>query len=255
MRFQLLDTANLVGMAEVSRQRLNLLSSLRQMAFHSSFWRRVCSIRLLQSKLERTVKSRDSFFLLFFHTCACLSSNGWTYFPLIFYKPVQVQLGMIVCSIVQVMTPNGESIGDITKQFSGLIRELYTTADNFGVKFPIDLSVNMKAILLGAVFLIVSLRELFISPLKDLICFIKSLCRSDIIKLLTVSHLVNETSLLTSERLQWLVIGSILSRNLSNLFSWYFIIFQSFGRVAKIFDEFFERNIENWADFGNFRSF
>ena len=54
------------------------------------------------------------------------------------------------------MTPDGQPIGDITKQFSGLIRELYTTADNFGVKFPMDLSVNMKAILLGAVFLIVS---------------------------------------------------------------------------------------------------
>lgn len=53
-----------------------------------------------------------------------------------------------------VMTPDGQPIGDITKQFSGLIRELYTTADNFGVKFPMDLAVNMKAILLGAVFLI-----------------------------------------------------------------------------------------------------
>ncbi len=54
------------------------------------------------------------------------------------------------------MTPDGQIVGDITKQFSGLLREMYTNADNFGVKFPIDLDVKAKATLLGAVFLIVS---------------------------------------------------------------------------------------------------
>ncbi len=47
--------------------------------------------------------------------------------------------------------------GKITKQWSGLVRELYTDADNFGISFPIDLDVNIKAILLGACFLIVRL--------------------------------------------------------------------------------------------------
>ncbi len=45
-------------------------------------------------------------------------------------------------------------IGVITKQWSGLLREGWTDADNFGVTFPVDLDVRMKAVLLGAVFLI-----------------------------------------------------------------------------------------------------
>ena len=33
---------------------------------------------------------------------------------------------------------------------------MYTKADNFGISFPMDLAVRVKATLLGAVFLIVS---------------------------------------------------------------------------------------------------
>lgn len=46
-------------------------------------------------------------------------------------------------------------VGRITKQWSGLARELFTDADHFGISFPIDLDVNIKAVLLGACFLIV----------------------------------------------------------------------------------------------------
>ena len=55
-----------------------------------------------------------------------------------------------------VKTLDGEEIGKIAKQFSGLIKEYFTDADNFGVQFPMDLDVKMKATMIGAVFLIVS---------------------------------------------------------------------------------------------------
>uniref|UniRef100_A0A6M2DSW2 Phospholipid scramblase n=1 Tax=Xenopsylla cheopis TaxID=163159 RepID=A0A6M2DSW2_XENCH len=45
-------------------------------------------------------------------------------------------------------------IGIISKQWGGLVREFFTDADYFGVSFPIDLDVKMKAVLLGAVFLV-----------------------------------------------------------------------------------------------------
>ncbi|XP_067671242.1 phospholipid scramblase 1-like [Haliotis asinina] len=45
-------------------------------------------------------------------------------------------------------------VGRISKQWSGLVKELFTDTDNFGVTFPMDLDVKMKAVMLGAVFLI-----------------------------------------------------------------------------------------------------
>ncbi|XP_066455393.1 phospholipid scramblase 2-like isoform X1 [Eleutherodactylus coqui] len=45
-------------------------------------------------------------------------------------------------------------VGKICKQWSGLAKELFTTADNFGVQFPMNLDVKMKAVALGACFLI-----------------------------------------------------------------------------------------------------
>ena len=49
---------------------------------------------------------------------------------------------------------DGNEIGKITKKWSGLGKEAFTDADNFGVTFPIDLPLEQKSILLGAVFLI-----------------------------------------------------------------------------------------------------
>lgn len=46
-------------------------------------------------------------------------------------------------------------VGKISKQWSGLLREAFTDADNFGISFPMDLDVRMKAVMLGACFLIV----------------------------------------------------------------------------------------------------
>lgn len=51
----------------------------------------------------------------------------------------------------------GEKVGKISKQWSGMAREIFTDADFFGITFPLDLDVRMKAVLLGATFLIVSI--------------------------------------------------------------------------------------------------
>ncbi|XP_078266281.1 phospholipid scramblase 1-like [Rhinoraja longicauda] len=47
-----------------------------------------------------------------------------------------------------------ESVGKITKQWTGLLREALTIADNFGIQFPLDLDVKVKAVLLAATILI-----------------------------------------------------------------------------------------------------
>ena len=47
-------------------------------------------------------------------------------------------------------------VGKVSKQWTGFVREAFTDADNFGINFPNDLDVKMKAVLLGACFLIVS---------------------------------------------------------------------------------------------------
>lgn len=49
---------------------------------------------------------------------------------------------------------DGESVGKVSKQWSGLLKEMFTEADNFGVTFPMDLDVKVKGTLLAAVFLI-----------------------------------------------------------------------------------------------------
>lgn len=68
-------------------------------------------------------------------------------------------------------------IGKIQKEYSGFVKEMFTAADKFGIeckhcsslkyliyKFvyssvPVDLSVKIKATLIGALFLIVSLNN------------------------------------------------------------------------------------------------
>ncbi|XP_074518333.1 phospholipid scramblase 2-like [Halichoeres trimaculatus] len=45
-------------------------------------------------------------------------------------------------------------VGRISKQWSGLLKEVFTDTDNFGIQFPLDMDVKMKAVLMGACFLI-----------------------------------------------------------------------------------------------------
>ena len=47
-----------------------------------------------------------------------------------------------------------QQIGKITKQWTGALTEMFTDADTFGITFPMDLDVKVKATLLGACFLI-----------------------------------------------------------------------------------------------------
>ncbi|XP_017786101.1 PREDICTED: phospholipid scramblase 2 [Nicrophorus vespilloides] len=45
-------------------------------------------------------------------------------------------------------------VGKISKMWSGLVREMFTDTDFFGITFPMDLDVRMKAVMMGACFLI-----------------------------------------------------------------------------------------------------
>jgi len=55
----------------------------------------------------------------------------------------------------KVMVPDESAeVGRISKQWSGLLKESFTDADNFGISFPMDLDVRVKATMIGAAFLI-----------------------------------------------------------------------------------------------------
>lgn len=47
-----------------------------------------------------------------------------------------------------------QEVGKITKKWSGLMKESFSDADNFGVLFPKTADVSVKAFILGVVFLI-----------------------------------------------------------------------------------------------------
>ena len=44
--------------------------------------------------------------------------------------------------------------GTITKKWSGLLKESFSDADNFGITYAPEWDVKLKALFLGAVFLI-----------------------------------------------------------------------------------------------------
>lgn len=60
----------------------------------------------------------------------------------------------------QIVDLNGNEIGEISKKWTGFVQEAFTDTDVFGISFPMDLDVRMKAILVGACMLIVSGRDL-----------------------------------------------------------------------------------------------
>ena len=45
-------------------------------------------------------------------------------------------------------------VGRISKEWGGLVREMFTDADKFDISFPMDLDVKMKMVMMGACFLI-----------------------------------------------------------------------------------------------------
>ncbi|KAA0190256.1 hypothetical protein HAZT_HAZT006378 [Hyalella azteca] len=57
----------------------------------------------------------------------------------------------------EILSVDGDTqVGKISKQWAGLLKEMFTDAEHFGINFPLDLDVKVKATLLGALFLIVS---------------------------------------------------------------------------------------------------
>ncbi|KAL3250789.1 hypothetical protein MRX96_055365 [Rhipicephalus microplus] len=54
----------------------------------------------------------------------------------------------------EVRSMNGVTIGAVTKEWGGLVKEYFTDSDSFNVSFPLDLDVNMKAALLALSLLI-----------------------------------------------------------------------------------------------------
>lgn len=54
-----------------------------------------------------------------------------------------------------ISTADGKmDVGKISKQWAGFAKEVFVNADNFGITFPLDLDVKLKATLLGATILI-----------------------------------------------------------------------------------------------------
>ncbi|XDV18462.1 hypothetical protein PO909_024155 [Leuciscus waleckii] len=62
----------------------------------------------------------------------------------------------------------GKSIGRIIKQRSGCLKKCFTDASNFCIQFPLDMDVKMKTVLLGACFLIVSIKSRISSDSLDI---------------------------------------------------------------------------------------
>ncbi|KAK7047721.1 Phospholipid scramblase 3, partial [Halocaridina rubra] len=59
--------------------------------------------------------------------------------------------------VFEVLSQDGAvKVGTITKQWRGFCAEAFTDTDNFGITFPLDMEVKSKALLIGAMFLIVS---------------------------------------------------------------------------------------------------
>lgn len=57
--------------------------------------------------------------------------------------------------VFEVTSLDGSAVlGQISKQWTGVLQECFTDADNFGITFPMDLDVKVKAVILGACFLI-----------------------------------------------------------------------------------------------------
>ena len=89
-----------------------------------------------------TIQRRFSFLRRIY---SVLNDSGFELFQL--YGPILHPWTFII-------RKTGREIGRITKKWSGFLKEAFTSADNFGITFPTDLDLNMKGLLLGAVFLI-----------------------------------------------------------------------------------------------------
>ena len=73
-------------------------------------------------------------------TCSCCGSD-------VEFNVLSVQTGEMVTSSLRVLKYNIKEefqVGKITKQWTGLGKEMFTDADNFGINFPLDLDVKVR---------------------------------------------------------------------------------------------------------------
>lgn len=70
---------------------------------------------------------------------------------------IRTPSGMGWCSDRQfeLVDMEGNVLGEIRKKWGGFLKETFTEADNFGITFPIDLDVKLKALLVSACILLV----------------------------------------------------------------------------------------------------
>lgn len=67
-------------------------------------------------------------------------------------------LYVTVCNLeftFKVVDNSGVQIGEVKKLWGGLLTEMFTDADTFLVTFPVNLDVRIKALMVGACFLLV----------------------------------------------------------------------------------------------------
>ncbi|XP_027625241.1 phospholipid scramblase 1 isoform X2 [Tupaia chinensis] len=70
-------------------------------------------------------------------------------------RPLRCSSCCFPCCLQEIKSLDEETmVGRISKHWTGIVREAFTDADNFGIQFPLDLDVKMKAVMLGACFLI-----------------------------------------------------------------------------------------------------
>lgn len=87
------------------------------------------------------------------------------------WKNIRPSIYLPLIFFLKVKTINENlTIGKISKYWSGFVNNVFTNADNFGIHVPADLDVRVKAAMIGACFLFVSMvlksvTDLFLSLL------------------------------------------------------------------------------------------
>lgn len=117
----------------------------------------------------QTVLTLDRPFRFYYHEINIYDANGsmlgrikkeFSMFERIYYiynasgKQILGLYGPIFRPWTFLIKFRGTEVGKIVKKWSGITKETFTTADNFGIQFPRNMNLEHKAILLGAVFLI-----------------------------------------------------------------------------------------------------
>lgn len=125
-------------------------------------------VAVLDENSNRVISVRRPF-RFFFHEATVTDSNGTVLgkikknFSLIRRKYVVLDAngretfqlyGPLLKPWTFMIREGNNEIGKISKEWSGLLKESFSDADNFGVEFPSTWQTNQKALFLGAVFLI-----------------------------------------------------------------------------------------------------